>query len=706
MKKHARLNAKKNLGLSLLEIMIVVAAGVIISLMVYGFYRVVFAAEKGLEESVAASQLTEAIVRSYDALPNFTTLSTSQVIDDNILPKGFTSNGNVIYGPNGAAISISSETIQGTAGRGFSLTYQNVNQKVCTDLATGVLPLQRFISITVGSTEVAPNGVVDESKVATACNAAPTSVKLVYERGGTGNIAALEQCALPSVNPETREKACSPGYTGKIIEKRTASCLGPYELPTWTDWTEDSNTCAIICVVDPASPQTRTTTECPTTHLGTITEQRVSTCPQYTGYPVWGDWTVKSNTCQPKCVAPAPTVELDVKRCTDKAGYTGNYNRTTTYNCKNPTGPYDSIVGDWVDNCKLTCKAQIPLDRVSWRADGSRPCGDGYKGNITFERAGTIEYTCQSDTSTEVPAQGPWTPNGEIRNENSSACVALCKPETVLEQWVSATGQCQVGYIGGKTFEKRQTRTSVCQAGASTPTTSAWSDTGQTRNMVDNCVKICTLPTPNTEAQYQTLNELQQFACPAGTYGPNPGIDEWRQNNQARTRTAYCPQPTGDYAWTAYGAWYTTGYTPWNRTANHCNGCPGAYRTYQQRWERRSEGCPAKWQGINDVDYLFQQDYTVAYSCPGGSANPAAYATDYSAWNDTGQRKDRYYSCNCPNTATVQYADLGCPSGQFVCSPGRQKRDIVTNCEGTLVSAGGWVTQYAAECRRAGQQCR
>lgn len=706
MKKHARLNAKKNLGLSLLEIMIVVAAGVIISLMVYGFYRVVFAAEKGLEESVAASQLTEAIVRSYDALPNFTTLSTSQVIDDNILPKGFTSNGNVIYGPNGSAISISSETIQGTAGRGFSLTYQNVNQKVCTDLATGVLPLQRFISITVGSTEVAPNGVVDESKVATACNAAPTSVKLVYERGGTGSIAALEQCALPSVNPETREKACSPGYTGKIIEKRTASCLGPYELPTWTDWTEDSNTCAIICVVDPASPQTRTTTECPTTHLGTITEQRVSTCPQYTGYPVWGDWTVKSNTCQPKCVAPPTKVDVNTKKCTDRAGYTGNYTTITTYNCAGPTGDYTTTVGQEQDNCKLTCKAQIPSSNVSWRAD-TKPCGAGFAGNITFEKAGTIQYTCQSDTSTEVPAQGPWTPNGQTRNENSSACVALCKPETVLEQWVSATGQCQVGYIGGKTFEKRQTRTSVCQAGASAPTTSAWSDTGQTRNMVDNCVKICTVPNPNTEAQYQTLNELQQFACPAGTYGPNPGIDEWRQNNQARTRTAYCPQPTGDYAWTAYGEWYTTGYTPWNRTANHCNGCPAAYRTTQYGTSDRNVGCPSGYTGQNIYRFSTARDYTVAYSCAGGSAAPAAYATDFEPnWREIDGGYSISNSCYCGTTTGTDSQQLGCPSGQFVCSYGRQTRSVTRDCQGNIISAGGWVTQYPAECRRANTVCR
>lgn len=678
---------KKNIGVSLLEVMIVVAASVVLSLMVYGIYRVAFAAQKGLEESTAASQLTEAIVRSYDSLPNFTTLSTQQVIDDNILPKGFTSSGNTIYGPNGAQIAISSETIQGTAGRGFSLNYQNVNQKICTDLASGALPLQRFISVTVGSTEVAPNGVVDEAKVATACAAAPTNVKLVYERGGTGNIAALEQCVVPA--PETREKSCAPGYMGKIIEKRTASCLGPYELPTWSDWVVDSDTCAIICVTDPSSPQTRNTTACPTTHLGTIIEERVSSCPQQTGYPVWSDWTVKSNTCALKCVAPAPTVELDIKRCTDKAGYTGNFSRTTTYNCPEATGAYDSVVGDWVDNCKKTCKAQIPLNNVTWRADGSRPCGDGYKGNITFERAGTIEYTCQSDTSTEAPAQGPWTPNGEIRNENSSACVALCKPETVLEQWVSATGQCQVGYIGGKSWEKRQTRTSVCQPGASTPTTSAWSDTGQTRNVVDNCVKICTLPNPASESQYQTLNELQQFACPAGTYGPNPGIDEWRQNNQARTRTAYCPQPTGDYAWTAYGAWYTTSYSAWNRTANHCNGCPAAYRTYQERWEpNKNEGCPTGYQGVNTVDYLMRQDYTVAYSCPGASSPPTAYNTDYGNWYDTGGRNNRVYTCHCPNNPVqVRYVNnRTCQPGRTrYCEPGRSRQEYITNCQNTVV---------------------
>lgn len=703
MKKHNQSHVKKNTGVSLLEIMIVVAASVVISLMVYGIYRVAFAAQKGLEESVAASQLTEAIVRSYDSLPNFTTLSNQQVIDDNILPKGFTSSGNVIYGPNGAAIAISSETIQGTAGRGFSLNYQNVNQKICTDLASGVLPLQRFISVTVGSTEVAPNGVIDEAKVATACSSAPTNVKLVYERGGTGNIAALEQCVVPS--PETREKACATGYMGKIIEKRTASCLGPYELPTWSDWLVDSDTCAIICVTDPSSPQTRNTTACPTTHLGTIIEERISSCPQQTGYPVWSSWTVKSNTCAPKCVAPAPLVEQSF---TCDPGFVGNYTTTTTYKCPALTGNYEVDTKNTVNNCVRTCQSQIPLPNPNpvWQAR-TKPCGAGYAGNITYEEGGTITYSCQSSTSTETPKASAWVSNGQTRNENSSACVALCKPETVLEQWVSTTGQCQVGYIGGKSWEKRQTRTSVCQAGASTPTTSAWSDTGQTRNVVDNCVKICTLPNPASDSQYQTLNELQQFACPAGTYGPNPGIDEWRQNNQARTRTAYCPQPTGDYAWTAYGAWYTTSYSAWNRTANHCNGCPAAYRTTQYGTSDRNVGCPSGYTGQNIYRFSTARDYTVAYSCAGGSAAPAAYATDFEPnWREIDGGYSISNSCYCGNTTTTESQNLGCPSGQFICSPGLQSRTVTKNCQGAVISAGGWVTQYPAECRRANQQCR
>lgn len=702
MKKRKQPSWLKNVGYSLLEVMIVVAASVVISLMVYGVYRVAFASQKGLAESVAASQLTDAIVRSYDSLPNFTTLSTRQVIDDNILPQGFTSSGNVIYGPNGSAISISSETLQGTAGRGFSLNYQNVNQKLCTDLATRSLPMQRFISVTVGSTEVAPNGVLDEAKVATACSTAPTNVKLVYERGGTGNIAALEQCTLPTPNPETRELACNPGYMGKIVQKRTASCLGPYELPTWSAWAEDSNTCAIICVVDPSSPQTRNTTACPSTHLGEIVEQRVSTCPQVTGYPGWSDWTVKSNTCAPKCVAPSPKVEQSF---TCPAGYTGSYVTTTTYKCPALTGEYKVDTTNTENKCVLTCNAQIQLPNPRIVAQPrTKPCGAGYAGNITYEELGKVTYTCQSTTSTETPKAGPWVSSGTFQNENSSACVALCKPETVLEQWVATSGQCQVGYIGGKTWEKRQTRTSVCPAGASTPTTSAWSDTGQTRNMVDNCVKICTLPNPSTEAQYQTLNELQQFACPAGTYGPNPGIDEWRQNNQARNRTAYCPQPTGDYAWGGWGNWYTTGYSAWNRTANHCNGCPGAYRTQQYRYLDRNVGCGG-WPGDNVYRYQQVEDYTVAYSCAGGSSGPTSYTTDFSGWRDTGSNTQIVYTC-CPQKSETQSTVVGCPSGSRVCYAGRQERPVTLDCNNNVIWSGGWYVVEPAECARGTQQCR
>lgn len=705
MKKFKR-RLPSNKGFSLLEAMIAIAVSVALAAMVYGVYRVAFAAEKGLEESTAAAQLSEAIVNSYQSLPNFTTLSAQDLINGNSLPKGFTTNGNTIYSPGGLQVALSSETIGGTAGRGFSITYQGVSQKLCTDLSSGAVPLQRFISVQVGQTEAADKGTINESVLAEACKNAPTNVKFTYERGGTGDIAALEECRVPA--PETRERACAAGFLGKISEQRTGRCDGPYELPVWNEWTLVEDTCKIECKIDTSSPQTKKST-CPTGYLGEITEQRVSTCPALTGDPVWGDWVTTSNTCLLACVAPAPQSEVDYNACKvlHGADWVGSVITTTTYHCPKPTGNYAVLSKTVEDKCGRTCKSQLPVPNPQkvWQPR-SKPCGAGYTGNETYEEEGDVVHSCVNPELSEAPVVSAWKSTGQIRNSNRSACVALCTPNTQLEQWVSVTGQCPIGYIGEKTWQKRQTRTSVCPAGASSPNTSAWSDTGETRNVVDNCIKLCVPPSPATQSETRSLDELRQFACPVGTFGPNPGIDEWRKNNQVRTRTAYCPQTTGDFSWTGWGDWQTASYSDWVRTANHCNNCPSAYRTSEFQWVQQNWGCPAGYSGQNIFNVQQQRDYTVAYSCAGGSSPYQAYTTDYTGWWNTGNNQPISNTCYCGTSTSTQYQNLGCPSGQRVCSPGRQSRTITTDCQGNIVSSSGWTTNWNSECARPNQECR
>ena len=86
---------------------------------------------------------------------------------------------------------------------------------------------------------------------------------------------------------ETRQVACAAGYTGFIQEQRSSTCSDPYGSPTWTTWSETSNTCMMTATninnptspISPVSPmQSVTVTEQPSVQQETIvTSTDVST---------------------------------------------------------------------------------------------------------------------------------------------------------------------------------------------------------------------------------------------------------------------------------------------------------------------------------------------------------------------------------------------------------------------------------------------
>lgn len=64
---------------------------------------------------------------------------------------------------------------------------------------------------------------------------------------------------------ETRALSCASGYEGLITELRASQCSDPYGLPTWTAWSETSNTCKMtldnqdnvtspVSVISPVNP--------------------------------------------------------------------------------------------------------------------------------------------------------------------------------------------------------------------------------------------------------------------------------------------------------------------------------------------------------------------------------------------------------------------------------------------------------------------
>lgn len=99
---------------------------------------------------------------------------------------------------------------------------------------------------------------------------------------------------------ETQSSACPlPHYSGVVNQARTYSCTSS----SWSPWYETSNN----CTQDPPTCQTTTETRtlaCQPDYVGSITETRISSCPDPYGSPVWGAWVETTNTCVKSATNP------------------------------------------------------------------------------------------------------------------------------------------------------------------------------------------------------------------------------------------------------------------------------------------------------------------------------------------------------------------------------------------------------------------
>ena len=92
---------------------------------------------------------------------------------------------------------------------------------------------------------------------------------------------------------ETQSSACPlPHYSGVVNQARTYSCTSS----SWSTWYETSNNCTQDHPTCQTSTETRTLA-CQTDYVGSITETRISSCPDPYGSPVWGAWVETTNTC-------------------------------------------------------------------------------------------------------------------------------------------------------------------------------------------------------------------------------------------------------------------------------------------------------------------------------------------------------------------------------------------------------------------------
>lgn len=286
-------------------------------------------------------ELTEAIVRSYSAMGSFAGVSASSIVAQNLLPSGMEAHGRspatAISTAYGGLLLVQATTIDGQAGRGFSLTLTDVPKKICAQLV-GEASLYGFQAITVdGHRVLDAGGKLEEDVLSRACSARNTStVAFTLDRSFTSTRPTSTACVLPSPATQVLVENCPSGYIGSITHTRTAACLSGAALPTWGDWSV-SRSCEAACAPAVHSPQVRRSTPCPPGQIGSITEHRVSACPGSTGQPVWSEWVEVANTCGTQCAAPAD--EMDVASpC--PPGQAGTIVRRRSATCPATTGSW------------------------------------------------------------------------------------------------------------------------------------------------------------------------------------------------------------------------------------------------------------------------------------------------------------------------------------------------------------------------------
>lgn len=489
----------------------------------------------------------------------------------------------------------------------------------------------------------------------------------------SGTIRGQDNTCATCPSPGSQTLACPSGQVGSIIQSRSYTCSGE---GSWGNWTTTSNTCTTC-----PSPESRTQA-CPSGQVGTISQSRSYTC---SGQGSWGNWTTTSNTCT---TCPAP----ETRTLSCPSGQVGSIAQSRAYSCSG-TGSW----GTWTTTSNSCTACPAPETQTQGLS-----CPSFQTGGITQQRTRSFacsgtgswgDWSAWSTTSNTcaLPACDG-TVAGNARNYMArypDLAQAFYGTHPGGANWNQDYNQAYAHWYNGGYYEGRQ---------------SCWG-------------APCTLPNPSTQTEYNQYSELRQFACPAGQYGPNPGIDEWRTVYQSRNRSASCPAPTGSFTWGNWTGWNTYAYGDWVRTANHCNNCPAPWNDTSDddgmnRWVDIWEGCPAG--QVGNVYYQKEQRQTrpVTYNCPAGTTSIPG--PTWGAWrgdfSDTGATRNYQNSCTPACTAPApgyQYADYNvCPSGQYVVSPGTQRRTVSWSCPGPTATYGNWERISFPQCCRSGRRCQ
>lgn len=249
-------------------------------------------------------------------------------------------------------------------------------------------------------------------------------------------------------NPATQvQQTISRNANGTIELKVSAPfvrILGPVSVAT-SDSIVVAASAAARMLCTPPADQLQWTAQaeaCPGNWIGTHTwereEKRVGVCASPTSAPGLTPWSPTGNrrnevnTCAPPCVAPGP--------------------------------------------------------ETKWSASVEMACPAGQVGSIWIEKE--LQRTAYCPAATGSHTWNDWAETGVTR-EISNSCAPPpppCVPPPPVERWVDAVNACTAPYSGPWYFQKKQVANYYCPAPTGNPVLQDWNDTGDIRNVNDQCV--------------------------------------------------------------------------------------------------------------------------------------------------------------------------------------------------------------------------
>lgn len=230
------------------------------------------------------------------------------------------------------------------------------------------------------------------------------------------------------------------------------------------------------------------------------------------------------------------------------------------------------------------------------------------------------------EESTQDTCAGTHTPWTQVPGPAGNTCQTPQAPCTP-----SAEGPLPFACPAGQGGQIWRTRYSTCSDTVGVaPQWPAWSDSHTVSN---TCTTNCGASAGSFGTTCCTpIPETRVVACPAGSYGPGTPQIRFRGCVNATTQS------------TAWSAWQPYRDLEGNVT---CRACPTEVLTEtQQRWVERSGTCPSgqtgtiKWEA---EQVRTRESYTY---CPAGTtALPAPTLTEWTAWADTGARRNVVNAC-------------------------------------------------------------